>query len=122
MARNLFTLAYPLQNSGERLYWHTSFKEAFMAEEKKAEKKTKRPTPLKRELQNQRKRLANRSFRASVSTAVRSLQDALTEKAPSKEKLDLIYSLVDKAVKRGVFKPNKASRLKSRLTARAQNA
>jgi small subunit ribosomal protein S20 len=93
-----------------------------MAEEKKAEKKTRRPTPLKRELQNQRKRLANRSFRASVSTAVRSLQDSLTEKAPSKEKLDLIYSLVDKAVKRGIFKPNKASRLKSRLTARAQNA
>ena len=88
-----------------------------MAEEKKAEKKTRRPTPLKRELQNQRKRLANRSFRASVSTAVRSLKDA-----PSKEKLDLIYSLVDKAVKRGIFKPNKASRLKSRLTAGSQNA
>ena len=87
-----------------------------MADEKKDEKKTKRPTPLKRELQNQRKRLANRSFRASVSTAVRSLQDT-----PSKEKLDLIYSLVDKAVKRGIFKPNKASRIKSRLTARSQN-
>lgn len=85
-----------------------------MAEEKKADDKkkaaVKRPTPLKRDIQNEKKRLQNRSFRASVMTAIRALD--------GKDKLGEIYSLVDKGVKRGIFKANKAARIKSRLTAR----
>lgn len=88
-----------------------------MAEEKK-EKKVKRPSALKRDLQNERRRLSNRSFRSSVSTAVRSLRDAVAEKEASaliEQQLKKIYSLVDKGVKKGIFKPRKGARTKSRL-------
>ena len=89
--------------------------------EKKTEGKTKRPSALKRDLQNQKQRLRNRSHRSEVLTAVRNLSASLTNKEPlemSKEKLNAIYSLMDKGVKKGVFKANKAARTKSRLAAR----
>src|SRR4051812_6204100 len=89
--------------------------------EKKAEGKVKKPSALKRDLQSEKKRLRNRSYRASVLTSIRSLEDALAKKdAPEavKTKLNEIYSMMDKGVKSGVFKPQKAARTKSRLTAR----
>lgn len=92
-----------------------------MAEEKKAEAKVKKPSALKRDLQSEKKRLRNRSYRASVLTSIRSLENSLTQKeAPEavKTKLNDIYSMMDKGVKSGVFKPNKAARTKSRLAAR----
>ena len=92
-----------------------------MAEEKKAEVKTKKPSALKRDLQNEKKRLSNRSYRASVLTSIRSFENSLSSKeAPEavKTKLNEIYSLMDKGVKHGVFKSQKAARTKSRLTAR----
>jgi len=88
---------------------------------KKEEVKQKRPSALKRDLQNEKRRLRNRSYRAKVSTAVRSFEKSLSEKeAPEsvKSKLDLIFSLMDKGVKVGVYKLQKASRTKSRLQAR----
>jgi small subunit ribosomal protein S20 len=88
---------------------------------KKDEKKTKRPSALKRNLQSEKRRMSNRSFRSSVLTAIRSLEGALTQKEePEKIKSQLhqIYSIVDKGVKRGIFKPQKAARTKSRLSAR----
>jgi small subunit ribosomal protein S20 len=88
---------------------------------KKEEGKVKRPSALKRDLQSEKRRLANRSFRSSVQTAVRKFETALSEKQDKssiKEKLDGIYSIVDKGVKRGIFKPQKAARTKSRLSAR----
>ena len=96
-------------------------------EEKKAEKKkeegvTKRPSALKRDLQSERRRLRNRSFRSSVQTAIRSLETAIAQKEGSekiKAKLQEIYSIMDKGVKKGVFKPQKGARTKSRLTLRA---
>ncbi len=94
-----------------------------MADEKATSKKTtktKRPTPLKRDLQNERRRVANRSFRSSVLTAVRSLEKAVAQKQPTVDTLNHIYSLVDKGVKNGVFKSNKAARIKSRLTLSAR--
>jgi len=87
----------------------------------KKEVKTKRPSALKRDLQNQKKRLINRSHKAQVLTAVRTLSASLSNKEAAnvtQEKLNAIYSLMDKGVKRGVFKANKAARTKSRLTAR----
>ena len=90
-------------------------------EKKKEEAKTKRPSALKRDMQSEKKRLANRSFRASVLTAVRALEASLNKKEGEetvKNKLQQIYSLMDKGVKKGVFKPNKAARTKSRLTSR----
>lgn len=91
------------------------------AKGKKKDAKTKRPSALKRNLQSEKRRLNNRSFRSSVSTAIRSLEGALAKKEePAKIKLQLqeIYSIVDKGVKRGIFKSQKAARTKSRLSAR----
>ena len=88
---------------------------------KKEEAKQKRPSALKRDLQNEKRCLRNRSYRAKVSTAIRSFEKALTQKEPVdavKSKLDLIFSLMDKGVKTGVYKLQKASRTKSRLHAR----
>ena len=91
------------------------------AEKKKGEAKTKQPSALKRDLQGEKRRLRNRSYRASVLTSIRALETSLSQKdAPEalKLKLNAIYSLMDKGVKRGIFKPQKAARTKSRLTAR----
>jgi small subunit ribosomal protein S20 len=90
-------------------------------QKKKGAGKVKRPSALKRKLQSEKKRLTNRSYRASVLTSIRSLEAALSQKeAPEaiKAKLDSIYSLMDKGVKRGIYKPQKAARTKSRLAAR----
>ena len=88
------------------------------SEKKKKEEKTRRPSALKRDLQNQKRRLRNRSHRAQVLTAIRSFESSLVKKEPAEEKLRTIYSLMDKGVKKGVFKKNKAARTKSRLAAR----
>lgn len=90
-------------------------------ETKENEKKVKqrRPTALKRDLQSQRKNLANRGFKAKVNTAVRSFHETVSQKdtAAAKTKLNDVYSLMDKGVKKGIFKLNKAKRVKSRLHA-----
>lgn len=92
-----------------------------MAKEPATKAKVKRPTPLKRDIQNEKRRLRNKAFKSSVRTAMRSFEEALPkgEEALIKEQLDNVYSLMDKGVKRGIYKLNKASRTKSRLAARA---
>ncbi len=89
-----------------------------MTEEKK---KTKRPTAEKRQLQSERKRIANRSFKSTVRSAVRKFEEIVDSKQKEavSAQLNDVYSLMDKAVKRGVFKLNKASRTKARLAAKA---
>jgi small subunit ribosomal protein S20 len=92
-----------------------------MADNKKEnggkEKKERKPSALKREAQNLQRNARNRSFKAKVTTAVRSFKESLTQKdAPAlKTKLNAIFSLMDKGVKKGIFKLNKANRVKSRL-------
>lgn len=83
--------------------------------------KAKRPTPLKRDMQNEKRRLRNKSFSSSVRTGVRKFEETLAkgDVAAVKESLNEVYSLMDKGVKRGVYKLNKASRTKARLAARA---
>ena len=100
-----------------------------MAEEKKengakngnGEKKgrQRRPSALKRDLQSKNRNLKNRAFKAKVNTVVRSLQETVSQKDTNatKAKLGDIYSLMDKGVKKGIFKLNKANRVKSRLHA-----
>jgi small subunit ribosomal protein S20 len=69
---------------------------------------------------------AKKSFRKSVKNQkVNSLTRKVTKKAikdylakPSTELLKKTYSVVDKAVKGGVFHKNKASRIKARLSRR----
>lgn len=94
-----------------------------MAEEKGAKKEaaTKKPSALKRDIQSEKKRLRNRSYRSSVLTAIRGLEQAITQKEGAealKTKLNAIYSLMDRGVKKKVYKPQKAARTKSRLTLR----
>ena len=92
-----------------------------MAKEVAKKTKAKRPTPLKRDLQNEKRRLLNKAFKSSVRTSVRSFDEALAkgDAASIKEQLDNVYSMMDRGVKRGVYKLNKASRTKARLAARA---
>ena len=90
-------------------------------DDKKKEKKVKRPSALKNDLQYERRRLRNRSYRTTVNTAIRNFQNSLDTKEPAesvKTKLNLVCSLMDKGVKKGIFKLNKAARTKSRFTAR----
>ncbi len=89
----------------------------FMADEKeKKEIKVRRPQALKRDMQSEKRRLANKAFKAEVSTAIRSLRAAQkSDKALVTKSLAAVYSLMDKGVKTGIYKLNKVSRDKSRL-------
>lgn len=94
-------------------------------EKKKAEGKVKQPSAKKRDLQNEKRRLRSRSCRAEILTSIRSLEAAVSKKeSPDtiKTKLSEIYSLMDKSVKKGIFKIQKAARTKSRLAARCLKA
>ncbi len=90
-------------------------------EEKKVEKKVKRPTALKRDMQSKRRRLDNKVYKSRVRTAIRTLHEAIEKGDPADTtvKLNEVYSILDKCAKKGVFKVNKVSRTKSRLAARA---
>ena len=87
----------------------------------KKEKKIKRPTAIKRDLQSKKRRLNNKVYKSRVRTSIRALQEAVAkgDQAVVTEKLNEAYSVLDKCVKKGVYKINKASRTKSRLAARA---
>lgn len=93
-----------------------------MADEKKA--KVKKPSALKRDQQSEKRNMRNRTFKSTVATALRSFKGSLDKKdaAGMKEALKLVNSLMDKGVKKHVFKLNKASRVKSRLDAAAKRA
>ena len=90
-----------------------------MADEKKGP--SKRPTPLKRDMQSEKRHMQNRAYKAEVSTAVRRLKSLIGEGKAEEAKLQLseVYSLMDKGVKKGVFKANKAARTKSRIVKQA---
>ena len=95
-----------------------------MAKEAVKKAKVKRPTPLKRDLQNEKRRLLNKSFKSTIRTAVRKFDESLPkgDAASIQQELNVVYSMMDKGVKRGIFKLNKASRTKARLAARAAAA
>lgn len=90
--------------------------------DKKAKKKEKRPTAVKRNIQSEKRRLQNKTFKASVKTAIRRFDEHLEkgDAAQAAESLNAVYSLMDKGVKTNKFKLNKASRTKARLAVRAQ--
>ena len=78
-------------------------------------KKKKCPTAMKRMKQNIKKNLQNRSFKSRVKTSIRAYESALLTKDKEKiqSALNSIYSLMDKGVKLGAYKKNKAARTKS---------
>ncbi len=72
-------------------------------------------------MQNEKRRLINKSFKSSVRSALRDFDEALA----SKDKTNVqkawndVFSTMDKGTKRGRFKANKANRTKARMAARA---
>lgn len=87
-----------------------------MADDKKKEiKKERVPTALKRDIQDEKKRIHNKQFRSSVKTAIRVLETAIKNKDNAQEKLSAVFSLMDKGVKTGVFKQNKVNRTKTKF-------
>jgi small subunit ribosomal protein S20 len=71
---------------------------------------------IKRNRQNDKRRLANRVFRGEARTAVRDARLAIEAGAPnSKEELLKAISTLDKAAEKGVIHKNNAARRKSRL-------
>lgn len=86
-----------------------------MAEKENATKKVKRPSALKRYLQSEKRRVRNKTFKSKISTALKTFEKSI-KTAEAAGKLDEVYSLADKGVKKGIFKPNKAARIKSRMT------
>ena len=85
--------------------------------EKEAKKKVKRPTALKRDITSHKKYLQNKAFKSRIRTAVRTYRESLTQEDSNAKQtaLNEVYSLVDKATKKGLYKKNKSSRIKSRL-------
>jgi small subunit ribosomal protein S20 len=90
-----------------------------MAKEEK--KPTKRPTALKRDLRNNTLRLINKSFKSKARTVVKSFEDVIKTKDKDRIQAALsdVYSIVDRGVKSGVYKRNKAARIKARLSHKA---
>jgi small subunit ribosomal protein S20 len=73
---------------------------------------------------NQRNRLRNRLYKSSVRTSIKKFLKDLEvyktsknpeEKEKLQKRLNLIYSLIDKATKKNVFHKNSAARKKSKL-------
>lgn len=90
-----------------------------MKNNKKTQEKQKRPTAEKRILQAKKRALINHSFKSKVKTMLRKFELSLKGSESEKEEaVRIVYSVVDKAEKRGIFKPNKAARIKSRIMAK----
>lgn len=70
----------------------------------------------KRVLTNEKSRIANKSLKSEVKTAIKKANLAKTEDAANKAEVVLeAIKLIDKAASKGIFKANKAIREKSRL-------
>lgn len=93
-------------------------KDAAKAGDKKAKPRT--PSAKKRDLQSFKRQVRNNSFKATVRTAIRAFEQSVAQgdKAVMIQKLNAVYSILDKGVKTNKFKINKAARTKSRLTSR----
>lgn len=88
---------------------------------KEPAKKVKMPTALKRDLQNEKKRLRNKTHKSTTKTVVRTFEESLRGKDQELIKVNLstAFSALDKAVKHGIYSRNKADRSKARLSAKA---
>ncbi|NGX50916.1 MAG: 30S ribosomal protein S20 [Chlamydiae bacterium] len=93
-------------------------------EEKETPEKKKIPTAKKRMKQNVEQNLRNRSFKSRVRTAVRAFETAFStkDKEQMQSALSSVYSLMDRGVKHGIYKKNKAARTKARMTAMQKSA
>jgi small subunit ribosomal protein S20 len=71
---------------------------------------------IKRNRQNEKRRLRNRNFRGAARTAVNQARLAMDTGSPDAQTaLKYAISLLDQAAERGVIHPNNAARRKGRL-------
>lgn len=76
---------------------------------------------MKRNRQNEKRRLRNRAARAEIRTRVKSAEEAAgTDSA--EEELGLAIRKIDRAATKGIMHKNTAARQKSRLIARVRSA
>ena len=88
-----------------------------MAKENNEKKRAKRPTALKRNMQNARRHQRNRAFKSTVRTTMNAYGKALNETPEAAAQVyKQLQSLMDKGVKKGIYQMNKAARIKSRLS------
>jgi small subunit ribosomal protein S20 len=75
---------------------------------------------IKRNRQNEKRRVRNRTFRGAARTALKNAQTALEAGKPEVSKVAVIdaISALDKAAQMGTIHKNNASRRKSRLMKR----
>lgn len=74
---------------------------------------------IKRNRQNEKRRLRNRNARGSARTAVSQARANVAKSAPeSKESVMAAISQLDRSAGKGIIHANKAARLKSRLMKR----
>jgi len=74
---------------------------------------------IKRNRQNEKRRVRNRTFRGAARTAVTIARTAFTQNDPNtKEAVMKAISMLDKAAQQGVLHPNNAARRKGRLMKR----
>ncbi|MBV6452590.1 MAG: 30S ribosomal protein S20 [Anaerolineales bacterium] len=74
---------------------------------------------IKRNRQNEKRRLRNRNIRGSARTAVNQARATMAKNAPeTKETVMQAIRELDKSAGKGVIHANKAARLKSRLLKR----
>ena len=73
---------------------------------------------MKRNLQNEKRRQANASFKSSLKTAIKNVEAAVAsgEKEKAIETLSLAYKKLDKATAKGIHHKNYANRQKARLS------
>lgn len=88
-----------------------------MAEQEEKKAKVKIPSRAKSFRKSEQARIRNKSRRNMIFTMEKKLRAAVEAKDETlaKDLLNKQYSVLDKAVKCGTFKKNKANRKKSRL-------
>ncbi len=71
----------------------------------------------KRNRQNERRRIHNKSIKSRVRTGIKQFLDALEKEdaEAAKEKLHSAESMIDSAARKGIYHKNTAARTKSRL-------
>lgn len=70
---------------------------------------------IKRNRQNEKRRLRNRSFRGSARTAVKDARAALASNTETAASVNAALSALDKAAQKGAIHPRNAARRKGRL-------
>ena len=73
---------------------------------------------IKRNRQNEKRRLRNRTVRGTARTAIKNAQKAMTTGEDTQASLLTAISTLDKAAEKGVLHKNNAARRKSRLMLR----